>query len=85
MTDVSAGRRRIVVYVEGRVQGVNYRASARRKARELGIDAEPVNLADGSVRITASGPPEVVDRFLDWCREGPPLARVTEVRVEEMP
>jgi acylphosphatase len=85
MTDVPAERRQVVAHVEGHVQGVNYRAAARRKARELGIDAEPVNLADGSVRISATGPPEAVDRFLDWCREGPPLARVTEVRVDEIP
>jgi len=73
----------VVIRVEGRVQGVGYRVSARRKARELGIQAEPVNLDDGSVRITASGPADAVDRFVEWCRVGPPAAEVTSVTVRE--
>jgi acylphosphatase len=85
MSDIPPGHRLVIVHIEGCVQGVHYRASAREKARALGIDAEPVNLDDGSVRITASGPSDAVDRFLTWCREGPPLARVTGVRVEEVP
>jgi acylphosphatase len=71
----------VEIRVEGRVQGVNYRASARRTARVLGIDAEPVNLDDGSVRIRASGPSEAIERFIAWCHDGPPAANVTGVSV----
>ncbi|HYH12256.1 MAG TPA: acylphosphatase [Thermomicrobiales bacterium] len=83
MSDDQSSASRFVIRVEGHVQGVNYRASARRMARELGIEAEPVNLDDGSVRITVSGPREAVDRFVEWCRSGPPLAEVSSVSVEE--
>ena len=74
----------LVVRVEGRVQGVNYRVSARRKARELGIEARPENLDDGTVRIEVSGPREAVDRFVAWCHDGPPLADVTRVMTGEI-
>ncbi len=74
----------VVIRVEGRVQGVYYRATARQVARELGIDARPINLDDGSVRIEASGPRAAVDRFVAWCREGPPLAEVRTVMVREV-
>ena len=79
----SSAERRVAIRVEGVVQGVTYRASARRMARELGITAEPVNLDDGSVRIVASGPSDAVERFIAWCRRGPPAARATGIDVEE--
>lgn len=84
MTDERSLASRFVIRVEGHVQGVNYRASARRKARELGIEAEPVNLDDGSVRIIASGPRDAIDRLVEWCRMGPPLAEVSSVTVQEL-
>ena len=71
----------VEIRVEGRVQGVNYRASSRRKARELGIDAEPANLDDGTVRIRAAGPTDAIERFIAWCHDGPPAAVVTRVSV----
>jgi acylphosphatase len=84
MTDAQpAGEVRCVVRVEGRVQGVNYRVSARRRARELGIKAHPENLDDGSVRIVVVGPRAAVDQFVAWCHDGPRLAEVTRVTVRE--
>ncbi len=85
MSEAAAGHRRIVIRVAGNVQGVNYRASARRSARELGIEAEPVNLDDGTVRVTASGPSAAIEQFIAWCRQGPPAASVTDLRVEDQP
>jgi acylphosphatase len=75
---------RRVVRVEGRVQGVFFRKSARETADALGIEARPENLGDGSVRIEVAGPPEAVDAFVAWCHEGPPRAEVDRVTVEEM-
>jgi acylphosphatase len=70
-------RARIVV--RGRVQGVWYRGSARDEARSLGLVGWARNRADGSVEILAQGPATALDRFVEWCREGPPLARVRSV------
>ncbi len=66
--------------VSGRVQGVFYRATTRRRALELGIEGWARNLADGTVEVVASGEAGAVDELCDWLLEGPGAARVTEVR-----
>ena len=79
MTEDHAQERRLTVRVEGQVQGVGFRVNARRKAEELSINANPVNLDDGSVRISVSGAEAPVREFVEWCRTGPEQARVTSV------
>lgn len=73
-----------VILVRGNVQGVNYRASARRKGAELGIEVDPRNLDDGSVRIRVGGASDAVDAFIAWCQVGPPASRVESVHVEDV-
>jgi acylphosphatase len=65
--------------ITGKVQGVWYRKSAAEKAIELGLKGFAQNLPDGSVRIAVEGKQEDLDAFIDWCRTGPPLARVEQV------
>lgn len=78
--------RRVHVRVSGRVQGVFFRAKTREQAVSLGLTGWVRNLRDGRVEILAEGSPERVARFLDWCRSGPPRARVEDCRViEETP
>lgn len=71
--------------ISGKVQGVWYRKSAVEEALRLGVAGFALNLPDGSVRIEAEGPRETLDRFIDWCRTGPPGAVVTNVDVAEGP
>lgn len=74
------------VRVRGRVQGVWFRASARDEALGLGLAGWVRNCPDGSVELLARGPREAVDRLVEWCRRGPPGARVDAVeRVDEAP
>lgn len=70
--------------VHGRVQGVWYRASTAERARALGVRGHARNLADGTVEVLAVGEPAAVDALLNWLHEGPPLARVSDVVVEEL-
>lgn len=77
-----ADRVRIVLRIRGHVQGVGYRVSARREAARLGINAQPENLSDGSVRVEAHGRPGPVADFRRWCEQGPELARVETVEEE---
>ncbi len=65
--------------IEGRVQGVGYRWSAQKKAIELGLDGWVRNEADGSVLCRAWGDAAAIEDFVQWCGEGPPLARVDRV------
>ena len=70
--------------VRGRVQGVWYRASTAERASELGVKGHARNLADGSVEVLAVGKSEAVEALLAWLREGPPMARVDDVSIEEI-
>ncbi len=65
--------------VSGRVQGVFFRASTRRKAESLGLTGHALNLPDGNVEVLACGPVAALDELELWLHEGPPGARVTAV------
>ena len=80
----SSNARRVRARVRGRVQGVAYRASTRQEARQLGLAGWVRNLPDGAVELEVQGEPEVVAAFLTWCHQGPPMARVSAVEVEEL-
>jgi acylphosphatase len=71
----------LTVRIEGRVQGVFYRAWTEQTARELGLDGSVRNRRDGSVEAVISGPAAKVDEMLRRCRQGPPGAQVTAVVV----
>jgi len=68
--------------VRGGVQGVFFRGSAREHAARLGVVGWVRNEPDGSVALEAEGGREAVEALLDWCRRGPPGARVTGVVIE---
>lgn len=72
-----------LIKVHGRVQGVWFRSSTREKAVELGLRGSVRNEPDGSVTIHVSGEKGRIDELIEWCKDGPPLARVREVVVEE--
>jgi acylphosphatase len=67
--------------VEGKVQGVFYRASTADKARSLGLSGWVRNLPDGRVELVACGESAALDALADWLWEGPPAANVTAVTV----
>jgi len=71
--------------VEGRVQGVGFRAYAAREARRLGLQGWVRNELDGNVLVLAEGEDRAADAFVAWLRHGPPSARVTGVDVEWIP
>ena len=76
-------RRRVLV--SGRVHAVGFRASCRYRAREAGVTGWVRNLPDGRVEAAFEGPAEAVEAVVDWCRTGPPLARITRVDVTDEP
>ena len=71
------------VVVTGRVQGVFFRASMRDRAEQLGVAGWARNEPDGSVHAHLEGEPTAVDALVAWCAEGPPAARVDDVRRDE--
>jgi acylphosphatase len=75
-------RVRVWARVTGKVQGVFYRASTIEQARSLGLAGWVRNLPDGSVELEAEGDDGRVRQLVDWCRRGPPAARVDDVATE---
>lgn len=71
------------VFVSGKVQGVTFRASTRKKARELGVGGWVRNLPDGRVEAVFEGKDEDVEELIKWCHSGPSLADVEDVEVKE--
>jgi acylphosphatase len=67
------------IVVHGRVQGVGYRDAAVQAAFAIGVLGWVRNRRDGTVEAFAQGSEEAVVRFADWCKRGPPLARVTAI------
>ena len=78
-------RKHLNIFIEGRVQGVWFRASTQRKARELGIAGLVKNLPDGRVYVEAEGTEEQLQIFTVWCKQGPELARVDKLEIVEGP
>ncbi|MGV1013874.1 MAG: acylphosphatase, partial [Methyloceanibacter sp.] len=69
-------RRTVTVRIEGRVQGVFYRAWTEDTARTLGLDGWVRNRRDGSVEAVFSGPAAQVEAMLRRCAQGPRDAEV---------
>ncbi|SNS94326.1 acylphosphatase [Ekhidna lutea] len=73
------------IKVTGRVQGVFFRASTKEKAEDLGIKGLVRNESDGSVLIEAEGEEVLMQEFIEWCQEGPLMARVDHIEKEKIP
>lgn len=69
----------INIQVEGKVQGVLFRASTAKKANALGLSGWVKNLSNGRVEIHAQGPEVNLQTLLIWCNKGPVLAKVAKV------
>lgn len=82
MAQEQAERKKAVrATVRGRVQGVFFRDTTRRRALELGVMGWVRNQEDGTVLVHAEGPSDALDELLAFLRQGPDRARVDEVEV----
>jgi len=77
----ASGDVRAHAIISGIVQGVCFRAETRHVAQTLGVGGWVRNRDDGSVELMAEGSREIVESLLEWCRRGPPHARVDSVDV----
>jgi acylphosphatase len=71
------------IRINGKVQGVFFRALTKERADELDVKGFVRNEPDGSVYIEAEADERTLQQFMDWCRQGPPRARVEKMDVNE--
>ena len=75
--------KRVKITVFGHVQGVYYRYFAKIEATKLGLTGWAKNKDDGSVYLVVEGQSGAVASFISWAKEGPMLARVDKLEVNE--
>ena len=74
-------RKRVVVH--GRVQGVFFRDSTRRRAEAAGVAGWVANRPDGTVEAVLEGDADAVESLVRWLHDGPRGAGVERVEVED--
>ena len=70
--------------IKRKVQGVFYRVSAKKEAIRIGITGWVKNTPERHVEIIASGTEDQLQKFVEWCKNGPTEARVEKVITEEV-
>jgi len=70
------------IKIQGKVQGVYYRASTHEKANELGLKGWIRNEPDGTVYAEVEGERDKLDQLINWCKQGPSRANVENVYFE---
>jgi acylphosphatase len=73
------------ILIKGKVQGVFFRASAKKIAEELSLKGWIKNTRNGDVETIVTGNENAVMKFIEWCRKGPREADVKQVIVTELP
>jgi acylphosphatase len=71
--------------VEGRVQGVGFRAHVESVAQSLDLTGWVRNKGENQVEVWAEGPMADLDKLLTYLRRGPSMAYVSEVKVDYPP
>jgi acylphosphatase len=74
----------IAIIVTGQVQKVHFRKSAQEEATRLGITGTVQNVGEDAVHIEASGAPQQIDLFVEWCKKGPENAKIENVEVKKI-
>ena len=71
------------IQLYGRVQGVFFRESMSRKARQLGLSGWVRNCSDGSLEALLQGDESAVAAAIEWAQHGPEFARVDKIEIGE--
>jgi len=69
------------VLISGRVQAVFFRAGIKQMALALGVKGWARNLEE-KVEAVFEGEKEKVDKIIDFCKRGPPGARVFNFKID---
>ena len=71
--------------IKGKVQGVFFRATAKKNAEKYKIKGWIRNTKDKNVEAMITGEPGMLEQFIEWCKKGPDEAKVEEVAILKQP
>ncbi len=75
-------KKRVHIWVKGRVQGVGFRAHVEYHAARIGVTGWVRNVGYDTVEAVAEGVSAQVEQFIQMVKQGPRMSRVDESRVE---
>ena len=75
-------KKQVILKIYGRVQGVFFRDSLRKKARQLGLTGWVSNESNGTVKVVAEGEEGKLEELIKWCYNGPVIARVEKINIK---
>jgi len=75
-------KKRIHLFIRGKVQGVFFRQAVKVTAKKNNISGWARNLDDGRVEVLLEGDSESVNTVVEWSNIGPANARVDEVKIK---
>ncbi|MDM8528418.1 acylphosphatase [Anaerolineales bacterium HSG24] len=65
--------------IEGRLQGLNFRLNAQKKAQTLKLVGFIRVLSDGRIEIDAQGEEAQLNTLLEWCQANPQGKRIDRI------
>lgn len=74
----------VIITVSGKVQGVFFRAAAKKQADKLHLTGYAKNLSDGRVEINATGEKQAVEQLIKWSYKGSLFSKVQNVEIEDI-
>jgi acylphosphatase len=77
--------RRVSITITGRVQGVGFRYFTQEAAESLGVTGWVRNGWSRDVEVEAQADAHTVTLFTERLREGPILAHVADVQMQDIP
>ena len=73
----------VLIIISGRVQGVYFRSFTQKQAVKQDVTGFIANKSNGTVEVVATAKPEKLDCFINWCHNGPLMAKVENVIVSD--
>ena len=74
-------RKRVIIH--GRVQGVFFRDTMRRRAQARGVSGWVTNRGDGTVEAALEGRRGDIEALVGFCKQGPSGADVERVDIRD--
>ena len=71
------------IHLQGKVQGVGFRYTAKEVADKLNLYGYARNMRDGTVTIESEGSKDKLEQFLSWCKTDSYKTNIEQIGFEE--